>query len=203
MTSPASALALVAGLLAAGPAAAQVASIDSRNSPASLRCSALGQIDEAERPAAVYFMAGYSSGERDATAFATVGAADTLGADVPQGGSEQAGGSTGESQAQQSAESGGADANEAPAEAADAADGEAAADEPAEAAAPEAPAEDAEAATEQPAAEAGTATSGPTGGPPAAVLPTVPVEAILAACAQSPDSRIIDIIVAQGALGTD
>src|SRR5688572_10187754 len=63
MTSPASALAIVSGLLLAGPAAAQVASVDSRNSPSSLRCSALGQIDEAERPAAIHFMAGYSSGE--------------------------------------------------------------------------------------------------------------------------------------------
>mgnify|MGYP006196969313 CR=1 FL=1 len=50
MTSPASALAIVSGLLLAGSAAAQVASVDSRNSPASLRCSALGQIDEADAP---------------------------------------------------------------------------------------------------------------------------------------------------------
>lgn len=103
MTSPASALAIVSGLLLAGPAAAQVASVDSRNSPSSLRCSALGQIDEAERPAAIHFMTGYSSGERDATAFATVGPADVLGGDAPQGGTEQAGGAI-EPQSEQSTE---------------------------------------------------------------------------------------------------
>lgn len=167
MPSPVSALAIVAGLLAAGPVVAQVASIDSRNSPAALRCSALGQIDEAERPAAIYFMAGYSSGERDATAFASP--TETLGADVSPDGTEQA-----------------ADG---------AAEGAGAAEQPAE------PTDDA--ATEQPAEDAAAAISALTGGPPAAVLPTVPVEAVLAACAQSPDSRIIDIIVAQGALGTD
>ena len=177
MSTPLSALAIVAGLLAAGPAAAQVASIDSRNSPAALRCSALGQIEEAERPAAIYFMAGYSSGERDATAFATVGPTETLGADLPQDGAEPAADGT----------AAGADAQPA--------EGAGAAEQPAE------PAEGA--ATEQPAEEPTAATSGPTGGPPAAVLPTVPVEAVLAACAQSPDSRIIDIIIAQGALGTD
>lgn len=162
MTSPATALAIVAGLLAAGPAVAQVASIDSRNSPAALRCSALAQIDEAERPAAIYFMAGYSSGERDATAFATVGPTDALGSDVPEGGTEPAPAGTAEGTGEQSEES----------------------------------TEDPIAAAE----EAMAAITGPTGGPPAAVLPTVPVEAVLEACAQSPDSRIIDIIIAQGAL---
>src|SRR5690606_40257840 len=90
MTSPATALAIVAFLLAAGPAAAQVASIDSGNSPAALRCAALAQIDEAVRPAAIYFMAGCSSRERDATAFATVGPADVLGSDLPEDGTGQA-----------------------------------------------------------------------------------------------------------------
>lgn len=165
MTSPAKALAIVAGLLAAGPAAAQVASIDSRNSPAALRCSALAQIDEAERPAAVYFMAGYSSGERDTTAFATVGPTDGLGAGALEGGTEQAPAGTAEGTGEQTEQT------------------------------PDDPVAAAE--------EALTAITGPTGGPPAAVLPTVPVDAVLEACAQSPDSRIIDIIIAQGALGTD
>ncbi len=165
MTSPATALAIVAFLLAAGPAAAQVASIDSRNSPSALRCSALAQIDEAERPAAIYFMAGYSSGERDATAFGTVGAADVLGSDLPEGGTEQAADGTAEGTGEQSEQ-----AAEDPVAAAD---------------------------------EAMTAITGPTGGPPAAVLPTVPVEAVLEACGQSPDSRIIDILIAQGAAGTN
>jgi hypothetical protein len=36
------------------------------------------------------------------------------------------------------------------------------------------------------------------GAAPAAMLPTVAVDAIIAACAQSPDSRVVDIITAQG-----
>lgn len=147
MTSPASALAVVIAVLATGPAAAQIGvTIDSRNSPSALRCSALGQLDEAERPAAVHFLAGYASGERDATAFATVGSMDTLGIDNPD-----------EDQAQ----------------------------------------------LETPALDEDSPAAGPTGGPPAAVLPSVPVEAVLAACGQSPDSRIIDIIIAQSAVVTD
>lgn len=94
-----------------------------RDGPASLRCSALEQISEAERPYAVYFLAGYSDGERDAMTVGGVGA------------------------------------------------------EGAEIALPTA------------------------GGPPAAILPVIAVEAVLATCAQSPDSRIVDIIVAQGASG--
>ncbi|HEV7275156.1 MAG TPA: HdeA/HdeB family chaperone [Devosiaceae bacterium] len=158
MTSPASALAIVAGLLAAGPAAAQVgATIDSRNSPSALRCSALAELNEAERPAAIYFLAGYASGERDATAFATVGPTDTLGIDTPEEGSG---------------------ANDAGVQQ------------------PDAPAltpEEDEQFTD----------AGPTGGPPAAILPTVPVEAVLAACGQSPDSRIIDMIITQSAVVTN
>jgi hypothetical protein len=159
MTSPASALAVVVALLAAGPAAAQIGvTIDSRNSPSALRCSALAELDEAERPAAVHFLAGYASGERDATAFATVGSTDTLGIDAPEEGSE-------------------ADASGAEQQ-------------------PEAPGL-------TPEEDQLAAASALTGGPPAAVLPTVPVEAVLAACGQSPDSRIIDMIIAQGAVVTN
>ena len=161
MTSPASALAIVAGLLAAGPAAAQIgASIDSRNSPAALRCSALAELEEAERPAAIHFLAGYASGERDATAFATVGSMDTLGIDNPV-----------EDQ-----------------DAAEPVDGE-----------PEQP----ETQGLTPEAEQEFPEAGLTGGPPVAILPTIPVEAVLAACGQSPDSRIVDMIITQSAVVTN
>lgn len=100
-----------------------------RDSPSSLRCSALEDLDEAARSSAIHYLAGYNDGERDAMSFATV---------TP--GSENAAG-----------------------------------------------------------AETSEDTPATPGGPPAAILPTLAVDAVLAACAQSPDSRIVDIITAQGA----
>jgi hypothetical protein len=150
MKNLAPALATALGLLWAGPALAQPSSgAENRNSPAGLRCSALGELEEVEQVAAIQFLAGYSSGERDAMTFATVGVTDELGAGTPAEGGDSA----------------------APAE------GQ-------QAEAPE---------------TTGSTGAVPSGGPPVAILPTIPIEAIIATCAQSPDSRIVDIIVAQGA----
>lgn len=143
------------GVLQSGAAFAQTDGLGtaSRNSPASLRCSALADIEEAERAAAIYFLAGYNSGERDAMTFATVGIGEAPAAGTDAG----AGAATPEQQTAAEAE----------------------------------PQAGGEAATGGAPANAG--------GPPAAMLPTIDADAILAACAQSPDSRIVDIITAQGA----
>lgn len=142
--------AAVLGMLQPNAALAQTDGLGtaSRNSPASLRCSALADIEETERAAAIYFLAGYNSGERDAMTFAIVGI-----------GEEPAAASATTPQQQTTAET--------------------------------EPQAGGEAAT-------GDATAN-AGGPPAAMLPTIDADAILAACAQSPDSRIVDIITAQGA----
>lgn len=164
MKNPMPALAAMAlGTLWAGPALAQAdAGSENRANPSGLRCSALGDLDEAERTTAVYYLAGYSNGERDAMSFATP---DRSAVEQP------AAESTGREAAQQQ--------------------------QPQESSPPQEQQQSEgtvspEAAVEKPRR---------TGGPPVAVLPTIPAEAIIAACAQSPDSRIVDIITAQGALG--
>jgi hypothetical protein len=173
MRNLAPALAAALGLLWASPAFAQTSpEVEGRNSPAGLRCSSLTDLEEAEQGAAIQFLAGYSNGERDAMTFATVGT-DQLGEDALAEGGETAATAEGEEQTTEPAEA----QNQAQAE----------------------PGEDQEAEAPEVTGSVGT---GSTGGPPIAILPTVPVEAIAAACAQSPDSRIIDIIVAQGALDT-
>lgn len=165
MKNPMPALAAVAlDMLWAGPALAQAdMGVGSGASPAGLRCSALADLEEAERTTAVYFLAGYSNGERDAMSFGTMGqpAVKQPAAESTEGEAAQ----QQQSQEQQQQQPQGRQQAEG-------------------AALPEA-------AVEQPRR---------TGGPPVAVLPTIPVEAIIAACAQSPDSRTVDIITAQRAM---
>jgi hypothetical protein len=151
--------ALACGLMPTGAAFAQSddSALDTRDSPAGVRCSALGELPEADRAAAVYYLAGYNDGERDAMTFATVGTGAEVAAEPATDSAGQP--AAGEAQPQQ---------QEAPP--ADQTEG-------GNAAAVDAPAVGAEAAP---------------------MLPTVAVDAIIAACAQSPDSRVVDIITAQG-----
>ena len=111
---------------------------------AGMRCSELATLDAAAQPGAIYYIAGYADGQRDATTFATVGGDES--ASEP---------------ADQSRESAG------------------------EGIAAETNAAEAELAAE----ESPVATG---------LVPTLSVEQIAAACAQSPDSRVADIITSQG-----
>ena len=105
---------------------------DNLNAPNDLRCSGLAEMDEGSRAFAIYYIAGYHNGVRDAETIAVVGeSAETAGDTQP-------------------------------------------------------------AESSQPEGAAG----------PAGILPQLPLEAILSACAQSPDSRIADIVTAHaGASG--
>lgn len=71
VTAAAAALAL---LLPAG-AQAQVEDwgVDNLTTPAGARCSDLARVEEANRASAIYYIAGYCNGQRDATTMATVG----------------------------------------------------------------------------------------------------------------------------------
>jgi hypothetical protein len=64
----------VAVLLSTG-AQAQVedSGVDNLTTPASARCSDLARVEEANRESAIYYVAGYYNGQRDATTIATVG----------------------------------------------------------------------------------------------------------------------------------
>jgi len=151
--SCATALALFGLLPAQAFAQADDSGADTLNPVASMRCSALGELDDAGRVTALYYLAGYADGERDAMTFATVGTS-----------TEAASGSA--------------------------------------AAQPAAPPAEA-----QPAPDAsGGQSQGQAAAPPAsrrpAVLPMLSEQEILAACAQSPDSRIVDIITAHGGAET-
>jgi len=99
---------------------------DVLNTPTGLRCSALSEVEEAERAGVVYYVAGYDAGERAAMTIATVGE------------SNEEAGETG----------------------------------------------------------AGTMDRAPTS--VANAMPPLSTEAVLAACASSPDSRIVDVVVAHG-----
>jgi hypothetical protein len=124
----------VAGLaiLLAAPALGQQddSGADNLDGPASHRCSALADMDEARQTTMIYYLAGYYDGQRDATTIATVGQSAETAGETPT-----------------------ADGQEQPAE-------------------------------------------GATPSPTTGAVPELAMEAILSACAQSPDSRIVDIVTA-------
>lgn len=189
---------LALGLLLSGTSFAQPddSGADNLDSPAALRCSGLGGLEQGAQGTAIYFIAGYYLAQRDATTIATVGQSDetageTATEEAPQEG-DQGGQAAGQPAGQPAdgqasgAQSAAQPAEQPPAEAGAQAGGQAPAGG------------DAAAPAEGQAAGQGTEQA-TTGGPDAArVIPTLNLETIIAACAQSPDSRVSDIIIANG-----
>jgi hypothetical protein len=201
------ATALACMLLAAPATAQSVTGMDGRNSPASVRCSALADLEENAR-------AGYGSGQRDAMNFATSGPSDLLSTEAPEADIE-GGGAAGdqaqpeqgddaaapvapsEEQAQPDAATQQGQAQQEPVQ------DEQAQQEPVQGEQAQQDATQQTEAQQDEAAQQSEEVPGATsGGPSVAVIPEVPVDAVLAACAQSPNSRVIDIVVAQGAIAT-
>jgi hypothetical protein len=164
-------------LLPAGATLAQedIVGPDALNSPASIRCSALEQVAEGDRAGAVMFLAGYGAGQRDAINVTT---GTSVGTAIAEGGEEQ------------EEDVGAIDALTATEET-----------NPEETGNEPAPTNEQPPVDEITEDETAPGAARP-GGPSAAILPEIFPDRIIAACAESPDSRVVDIITAQGAANT-